>query len=559
MVPGILELTIVLGIAAILGILAQTLKQPTILAYIFTGIAIAVFGFSHIQNAELFETLSALGITFLLFLIGMEMNYDSLRLVGKTSLIIGFGQIIFTALGGFLIAILLGFSPVASLYIAIALTFSSTVIIIKLLSEKRELYSLHGKLSIGFLLVQDFAAMLIVVALAGISASGSDPLFDVIFTTIKGVALFILMMILGRKIIPFLLGKVARSMELLFLTSLAWCLGVASAVSYFGFPIEIGGFLAGIALANSSEHYEISSRVKPLRDFFVLIFFVILGAGLVFSDFSGISIAILLFSLFVLLGNPLIVIIIMGIMGYRSKTSFMTGITVAQISEFSLIIAALGLRLGHIDRSVVSLITAVGILTIAMSAYIITHSDKVFIFLEKYMKIFERKTLAKRDLPPKAQYPIILIGAHRLGQNLASVLPRKKLLITDFDPNVIKNLSDMGFTTLFGDINDEDIKEEAGLERAEMIICTSPNLETNEELLEDVKRFEKKPALILRAEFAEDAKMLYKKGADYVIVPHLTAGHTLGIELSGKFDAKILERLKEKDLYYMEKAVLKSG
>ena len=560
MTPGILELTIILGVAAILGLLARILKQPTILAYILTGVVVGAFGISHIQNAELFATLSALGIMFLLFLIGMEMNYDSLRLVGKASLMLGLGQIIFTAIGGFFIAVLLGFPFTASLYIAIALTFSSTVIIIKLLSEKGELYSLHGKLSIGFLLVQDFAAMLILLVLAGMGDNSANGMFDVASTLVKGIILFILMMVLGRRTIPFLMEKISRSMELLFLTSLAWCLGVATVVSYSGFPIEIGGFLAGIALANSSERYEISSRIKPLRDFFVLIFFVILGAGLVFSDFTGLSLPILLFSLFVLLGNPLIVIIIMGVMGYRNKTSFMTGITVAQISEFSLIIAALGLRLGHINMPVVSLITAVGILTITISTYIITYSDRIFVFLEEYLKIFERRNLLKDDLPTKTRYPLVLVGAHRLGQNLASMLPKEKLLVVDFDPEIIKNLKSMGFTALFGDINDEDIKEEAGFGQAEMVICTSPNLETNEDLLEDIKQLKKRPVLILRAELEDDAKMLYKKDADYVIIPHLTAGHTLGKQLADVgFDPGILKHLKEKDLSYMEKSVPKSG
>jgi len=558
MVLGILELAIVFSIAAALGILAYTLKQPTILAYIFTGIIIGIFGFSHLQNSDIFETLSALGIMFLLFLIGMEMNYDSLRLVGKTSLILGLGQILFTSVGGYIIAMLLGFSAVASLYIAITLTFSSTIIIIKLLSEKKELYSLHGKISIGFLLVQDFVAMLILLALAGITTDSTNIFADISWALVNGIVLFVVMLFLGRKFIPLVMDKISRSIELLFLISLAWCLGVATAVAYFGFSIEIGGFLAGLALANSSERYEISSKIKPLRDFFILIFFVILGSSLVFSEFLGLSTAIIIFSLFVLIGNPLIVIFIMGRMGYRSKTSFMAGTTVAQISEFSLIVAALGLRLGHIDSATVSLITIVGILTITISTYLIAHSDKIYLVFEKYLKFFEKKIPVQNDLPPKRQSPIVLIGAHRIGQNIASILPKEKVLIIDFDPDIIKNLESRGFTTLFGDINDEDIKEAANLDKVEILICTSPIFETNEEILETIKRMNRRPLLVLRAESEEEARVLYKRGADYVIIPHLTAGQALGRALLGKVDTKLLQQLKAQDIGYMKKSVMKS-
>ena len=206
------------------------------------------------------------------------------------------------------------------------------------------------------------------------------------------------MLWLGRKILPLVFNKIAQSQELLFLTSLAWCLGIATAVAKTGFSIEIGGFLAGLALANSSEHFQISAKIRSLRDFFIMIFFVILGSSLIFSDFSGLTLPIIAFSLFVLIGNPLIVLIIMGFMGYRKRTSFMCGVTVAQISEFSLILAALGLKLGHLNTQIVSLITAVGIITITLSTYLILHAEKIFRRFPRFFSLFERKKSKKTNL-----------------------------------------------------------------------------------------------------------------------------------------------------------------
>jgi len=551
----IFELSIVVLIAAGLGIAARLLKQPVILAYLFAGIAIGIFGFFHLSNKELFQTFSELGIMFLLFLIGLEINYTSLRLVGKTSVLVGLAQIILTFIPGFFIARLFNFNYLESAYIAIALTFSSTIIVIKLLSEKRDTNSLYGKISIGFLLVQDFVAILILIFLAGIQA-GKEIVFNNVFlTTLKGLGLFIIMFYLGRKILPLIFDKIARSEELLFLTSLAWCFGIATLVVKTGFSIEIGGFLAGIALANSSEHFQISARIRSLRDFFILIFFVILGSSLVFSNFSGLTLPIIVFSLFVLIGNPLIVLIIMGLLGYRKRTSFLAGVTVAQISEFSLILAALGLKLGHLNEKIVSLITAVGIITITLSTYLIIYGEEIFRRLSHFLSIFERRIKKQEGLDELSFCkPIVLIGAHRVGQNIASHLDKKDLLIIDFDPDVINRLRKQGYHILFGDISDSEILEKANLKSSRLIICTSPNFEDNLRILEEVSVQEKKnrPKIILRAENEKDAKILYKKGADYVLLPYLTSGQYLGKSIAIDPEMKILEQLKKKDLQIME-------
>jgi len=235
---------------------------------------------------------------FLLFLVGLEINYTSLKLVGKVSVVLGIGQIICTAAIGYFITTALGFPPLEALYIAVALTFSSTIIIVKLLSDKREIHSLHGKISVGLLLVQDLVAVLILIFLANIDARGGDIWWNLVVAVLKGAVLFALILFLGKKVFPPLLDIIARSQELLFLMSLAWLFLLATAISKIGFSIEIAGLLAGLALANSSERFEIAHKLRPLRDFFILVFFVILGASITLSDFSGLAIPIVLLSLF---------------------------------------------------------------------------------------------------------------------------------------------------------------------------------------------------------------------------------------------------------------------
>ncbi|MEW6617482.1 MAG: cation:proton antiporter [Patescibacteria group bacterium] len=555
MTGGLFELAVVILIAAVFGIVAKLLRQPIILAYLATGICIGYFGFLPIQNGEMFSVFSDLGIMFLLFLVGLEINYTSLRLVGKTSLVVGLGQVIFTTLLGYIIAVGLGFIPLHALYIGVALMFSSTVVVIKLLSDKGDLNSLYGKISIGTLLVQDIVAIMILVVLAGIQGAGGAIVWgSLILTLLKGILLFVAIVWLGRKFFPPLFDRIAHSQELLFLTSLAWLFLLAAIVSKIGFSVEIAGFLAGLALANSSEHFEISHRIRSLRDFFILIFFVILGFSAVISNFSGLAIPLIVFSLFVLIGNPLIVLIIMGLMGHRRRTGFLTGVSLAQVSEFSLVLAALGLKLGHINDQVITLITSVGIITIALSTYLIMYGDSIYRVCKRVLKIFEKKQIKELEYSERgSEKSIILIGCHRTGESLALGLPRKDLLIIDFDPDVIKKLKAKGYEVIYGDSSDDEVLYNARIEDAKLIISTSPALEDNIMLMKKIRSFSKKPKIVLRADTEKEAKILYAHGADYVLLPNFTAGQYLGKTIALSPQMEILSHLKENDLALMRR------
>ena len=554
MTSGFLELAIVVLVAAAAGIVAKLLRQPVVLAYLATGVLIGYFGFFNFADKEVFGIFSDLGIMFLLFLVGLQINYSSLRLVGRASIIVGAGQIIFTAVFGFLIATVFHFNYLEAAYIAIALTFSSTIIVVKLLSDKKDLNSLYGKISVGFLLVQDLAAILILVLLSGVRAGEGLNWLNLVFAILKGAALFLLIFWLGRKFLPFVFEKIFRTEELLFLAGLAWVFMLAAASAKIGFSIEIAGFLAGLALANSSEHFQISNRFKSLRDFFILLFFVILGSSLVFTNFQGLILPIVTLSLFVLIGNPLIVLVIMGLMGYRKRTSFLAGVTVAQISEFSLILAALGFKIGHLPENVVALITAVGIVTITLSTYLIVYAERIFGRLSRFLSLFERRGIKENGFGEIVSgKAIILIGYHRTGESIALSLPKENLLVIDFDPDVINFLKKRGFNYIFGDVCEKEVFERANFQESVLVISTSPNLEDNLFLLAEIKKISSRPKIILRAETETEAEILYKRGADYVLLPNFTAGQYLGKTIAINPAMEILGELKRHDLSLLRK------
>ncbi|MFH1162033.1 MAG: cation:proton antiporter [Candidatus Jorgensenbacteria bacterium] len=550
MTPGFFELATVVLMAAALGIIARFLRQPTILAYLATGGLIAALGFFDPGGHQSLQLFSQLGVMFLLFLVGLEVNYTSLRLVGRASLFVGVGQVVFTAAAGLAITYyLLGMALLPALYVAVALTFSSTIIVVKLLSDKRDFQSLYGKLALGVLLVQDAVAVLLIIVLAGfgepqarVLGLGGAPLAAL------GVVLALAMFWFGRRALPFVFDRVARSPELLFIAALAWVFAVAAVMSKLGFSLEVAGLLAGLALANSSERLQIASRVRALRDFFLIVFFVLLGASVALSDVSGMAVPIIALSLFVLVGNPLVVLVVMGLMGYRRRTSFLTGVAIAQISEFSFVLMALGFRLGHVGAAEVSLVTAVGAITITCSTYLITHAESIFRVLAPLLRVFERRHTRDEAVQSDGERkPIVLVGYHRTGQSIAAGLPREKLLVVEFDPEMVHHLKRHGFTYLFGDVADPEIFREAHIADAELLISTSPVFEDNLVISENLAHLPRRPRVVLRAETEEEAAALYARGADYVLLPHLTAGQYLGKTIAIDPAMRILEELREKD------------
>ena len=421
-----IELGAILIIASLLALFFKRINQPLILAYLIAGVILTQIYVGDLST-DIFHALAQIGIAFLLFLVGINMDIRVLKEVGRTSVLTGVGQVLFTALVGYYIALWLGFAPTVAFYISIALTFSSTIIIIKLLTDKNDLEALYGKIAIGFLLVQDLIVILLLIFIVGWE-NGTLSGWNLTSVVIKGLLLFALAFLFHHAFKRFM-HIIGKSQELLFLVVISWCFFLAMMAHWFAFSIEIGAFLAGIALASLPYKTDIMNKIKPLRDFFLILFFVVLGSQMSLGLVKGMLVPAIIFSLFVLIGNPLIVMVLMGMLGYKSRNSFLAGLTVAQISEFSLILIALGVTLEHIPEEIVGLVTLIGIITIAASAYMITYGNKLYEWLAPYLKVFERKHLYEKQLTlhsKKKKYDVVLVGYHRIGYNILERLRKKK-------------------------------------------------------------------------------------------------------------------------------------
>lgn len=546
MEPVFIQLAVILFMAFIFSFVAKTLKQPVIIGYIIAGVIISPFFLKFGATSEVIEIFSRLGIAFLLFIVGLHLNPKVVREIGLPSLVTGLGQMILTFGAGFLASWkILNFSILASVYVGIAVAFSSTIIIMKLLSDKQNLDSLYGKISIGILIIQDLVAIGVLLFISSLSQGGSWHT-NALNTLVSGTVLILVLFIIGYFILPKFMKNIAESSELLFLFSICWCFLVAALFSYFGLSIEIGALVAGVVLSISPYSTEISSKIRPLRDFFLVIFFIIIGFNIKLSEISSIILGAMILSFVVLILKPVFTMLFLRAFRYTKRTNFLVGTGLAQISEFSLIILVLGISLGHINEKVLHTTILTMVLTIILSTYLIIHSEKIYSFISKYLSVFERKKLKEKASANK-NYDYILFGENRIGFSLMKsfINMKKDFLVVDFNPSRVRELCSKGVSCVYGDVSNIEFLEEIKVSNAKLIVSTVPEKEINMNLLNLVRGKNKNGIIIVTARQISDALDLYKSGADYVILPHF---------LGGEYTSKIIESAKEnKNIYKKER------
>ena len=535
----------VLTLATLLGIVGQKLRQPLLIMFLAAGILAGPACFGVIQAHDQVELLAQIGIALLLFIVGLKLDLTLIRTTGPVALATGLGQIVFTSAIGFAIAMGMGMDPLSAAYVAVALTFSSTIIIVKLLSDKREIDSLHGQIAVGFLIVQDIAAILALVALATFGAPMAEQ-GSVLVTSLiiagKGLGFLVAVGLAMRYVLPWLTGWLAHSQEILTLFAIAWAVFLGAGGEWLGFSKEVGAFLAGVSLASTDYRDAIGSRLTTLRDFLLLFFFIDLGARLDWSTVGTEITRAVWLSLFVLIGNPLIVLVIMGAMGYRRRTAFLAGLTVAQISEFSLIVAALGLNLGHISPETMGLITLVGVVTIFASTYMILYSIPLYRLLSGVLRIFERRDPYREAViaSPEEASPVdvVLLGLGNYGSGLAEYLLRRNKTVTgvDFDPRALEKWRARGMNVLYGDMADPEIHEHLPLRRARWVASTVRFKDPSLALVQNLKNRGYSGKIALAATNEEEAQAFEEAGAHVVFRPFIDAAEQAADALTHAMD-----------------------
>ncbi|MFP4043696.1 MAG: cation:proton antiporter [Rhodosalinus sp.] len=529
------EIAALLVLAAVVGFLGIVLRQPLIVSFIAVGLIAGPSALDLVRSDEEISLLSELGIAVLLFLVGIKLDVKLIRSLGAVSLLTGLGQVAFTSVFGYLIGLALGLGHVTALYIAVALTFSSTIIIVKLLSDKREIDSLHGQIALGFLIVQDLVVVMAMIVLSAIGIGAGDGGHgggSVPLVLASGLAMVALVVLFVRYVANPLTERLAHAPELLVIFAIAMAAMFAAAGDIVGLGKEVGGLLAGVALASTPYRETIAARLAPLRDFLLLFFFIALGSALDLSLLGTHVTGAVVFSLFVLIGNPLIVLAIMGALGYRKRTGFLAGLTVAQISEFSLIFIAMGVSLGHVQEDALGLVTMVGLVTIAASTYMITYSHQLYAVFEPLLGVFERKGTPREPFEAGAHradgFKVIIFGLGRFGTAIGMRLKKRgiRVLGVDFNPSAVRRWGELGLETEFGDATDPEFVAELPLNRAEWIVSTVPihptglsHEDTRTTLIQLTRTSGFTGRVAVASHHARDTEELFAAGADMVLEP----------------------------------------
>jgi len=523
MVDGLFfqSLGIIVVSAAVLVMLGRMIRMPAIVVYLLCGVLIGpVLGLVEMSVA--LELISTTGIALLLFLVGLELSFDKIRSVGKIALIAGIGQVVFTAVGGLLISLVLGFDLVTSAFIGAGITFSSTVIAVKLLDEKREINTHHGHIAVACSLVQSIIVIFLLTVLTGIGGEDTSAAKMAIELS-RAVGGVLLLGAVAFLFSRYLLAKpfmwAAKSPDMILVWSLSWCFSMILLARFLGLSLEIGSFLAGISLAQLPHNNDLHRRVHPLMSLFMAIFFVTLGVPMTFGGLSSVWVAALVLSLFVIIGNTLIYVILIPRLGFSVRTALLTGITGAQISEFSFILVAMGVGLGMLNPELVGLMTLIGLLTMGASAYMILHNHRIADALERLgvLKWFRAST----SIDPVIQTDhlenhIIVVGMNTLGRDLVRRLCKRGETVVAIDTDPAK-LNGLPCRTLLGSVEYLSVLEEAGFERARLLVSALRIEDVN-----DILAFRCQSAGVPSAIHVVDLSVvdsLLELGVDYLMIP----------------------------------------
>lgn len=526
-------ISLLIAIAAATTIIARLIKQPPIIAYLVAGILAGPLFFNIISGdaSNIIQILARVGVALLLFIVGLNLDLRLLKEVGPVSIISGVIGMMITSGLGFLISVALGLSTITSIYIGAILAFSSTVVVVKILSDKKEIDTLYGRIALGILIIQDFVAAIALMAIPIISRGGS--LTSILSNISLAIALIAVLFVFSGFILLRFLNYLARSQEALFLFGIAWALVLATLFNQLGFSLEIGALVAGMCLASSKYNLELGGKMKPLRDFFVVLFFVFFG-----SQLSVITPHILyltvIFSLFVFLVKPLVTMASIRFFGYTKSTNFFASTSIAQVSEFSLILALVGFNLGYLTQDIISLTILIALVTIGLSSYSIYYSHYIFNKLSSILSIFESKDQKANDKKEK-NYDIVLFGYHRIGYKILKTLKKShaNFVVIDYNPKVILALAKENTPAIFGDASDKELLEEIGLGKAKLVISTIPEENANFAIKKKLKEAKSDAVFITTTEHSKDALEMYGDGVDFVIVPQ---------HLGGNYAADMIEK-----------------
>ena len=514
------DFAIIIVVATVIGLIARRFGQPTIVAYIITGVILGPVLFDVVTEEGLVEVMAELGLGFLLFLLGMKMRFEDIREILTPITNIAVGQTVLQTALAFLIAWALGFGTTEILVIALATVFGATPIIVKVLTDKDEITSLPGKIDVGVLIVQDIYLVIVLALFAADSLDNAGEIattLAVIFVMMGFIGLFSLAS--SRYLLPRIFRPIADNKDVFLIVAIAWAFLFIAIAEGFDLSVEVGAFLAGISLAQLPYSKELEDRITPITDFFILVFFASIGlqieggAASLFAYWQEALIA----SAVLMIGNFWIMFYLIDSEGFSVETSFLGSINMVQVSEFSLVVGALALAQGYIDPDVLGYLTLMALLTMTVSTYIIMYNHAIYDRVSPWFARFESEGKVDQDLREYSNHAIA-IGYDEVTERALPLLKERygDVVVIDRKTEHIAEIEQQGeYDHVFGDFRHAEVRKAANLKRAKFVLSSTVELNVNEALLAEVSD---DAIVFVEARHIEEARGLYDRGADYVVM-----------------------------------------
>jgi len=502
--------------ATLVGYIAHRLGQPTIVSYILTGVILGPVGLNIVVEEGLVEIMSSLGLGFLLFLLGIKMHFDEIKEIFRPIVNIAGSQILLQQSLAFLVAYLLGFPLWQAFVIGLCTIFGATPVIVKVLTDKDEIRTLPGRINVGVLIGQDIY-LVIALALLGIGTL-AEPL-EVATTVVKILILIAVISIVtiasSHYVLPKIFKRIAGNKEVFFLFTIAWAFLFIYASKRLELSIEVGAFLAGLGLAQLPYSRELEDRIKPITDFFILVFFSSIGLRLVADELFYYWKEAVIASVILVFGNFLIMFYLIYKEDFSVKTSFIGSINMIQVSEFSLVVGALAVAQGFIEIEVLGYLSLMALMTMSASTYIIANNHKIY---ERVKHLFKRLDTERKDVDlKKYSEHAVVIGYDNLAEKLVPVLKEhfEHVLILDSDAEKIVKLDSQGLDNIYGDFRYGEVRRALNLKEASFVFSSISDIHLNSILLDNVGSGTK---VFIECEWKEESDILHEMGADHVLL-----------------------------------------
>lgn len=517
------DLAVIIVAAAAVGLLAHRAGQPTLVAYILTGLLLGPAVLGVVTPSEITGTMAELGLAFLLFLLGTEMRLDDVRERYRSILAIALPQMALIFVVGAAVTRTLGFSTVEAVLVGSLVTFSSTAVVVKMLTDADEVESVPGQLDVGVLLVQDVVVVVLLTLLATdapATPAGIGLTLLAILGAIAGLGL--LTVAAARYLLPAVFRSIADDKDVFFLFAVAWAFLFVLVFDGLGLSIEMGAFLSGVALAQLPYSTQLHERVAPLTDIFVLTFFVSIGLQLQAADLvvywrEAVVLAAVLIPL-----KFLVLFALVRWQNYGLESAFLGSANMVQVSEFALVAGAVAVAEGLVDEPILGFLSLLAVITMSASVYLIGSSESLYERSRPYLRRWESDDERVSTRTRYADHAIV-IGYDEVARSALPVLEEHydDVVVIDRRTANVEALADAGYTAIYGDFRHREIRKKAGLSRAAFVLSSSAEPEVNKALLAEV---DDDTTVFIEAHWADDARELYDHGAHYVaLAPQLTA------------------------------------